>query len=149
MVLISIAAMIVAPLLKGQESIFGYLQKMNGIYFIPIFAVVVVGMLNRRVPSSAAFYGLLVGLILIPIKYFNASAGVFFDELFVYDFHFLGFVFVLLVALMIVWGVVSPRPTAWKLENKTSIDLTPWKHSKLASLTLVVMVIAIYLSFAA
>ena len=106
-------------------------------------------MLNRRVPSSAAFYGLLVGLILIPLKYFNASASVFFDELFVYDFHFLGFVFVFLVALMIVWGVVSPRPTAWKLENKTSIDLTPWKYSKLASLILVVIVIAIYLSFAA
>ena len=148
-VFIAIASMIVAPLLKGQESIFAYLQDMNAIYFIPIFAVVVVGMLNRRVPSSAAFWGLLVGLILIPIKYFNSSAGAFFDGLFVYNFHFLGFVFVLLVSLMLLWGAVSPRATAWKLENNTSIDLTPWKHAKLASFILVIMVIAIYLSFAA
>ena len=42
--------MIVAPLLAGQDSIFGYLQKMNGLYFIPIFAVVLMGLWNRRTP---------------------------------------------------------------------------------------------------
>ena len=39
---IAVLAMTVAPLLAGQKSIFGYLQKMNGMYFIPIFAVVLV-----------------------------------------------------------------------------------------------------------
>ena len=52
--IIAIVSMIGAPLLIGQSSIFGYLQKMNGLYFIPIFAVVVVGIVFKRVPPLAA-----------------------------------------------------------------------------------------------
>ena len=69
-VFIALAAMCVAPLLAGQDSIFGYLQNMNAIYFIPIFSVVLVGMLHSRVPSIAAFVSLILGLVLIAVKYF-------------------------------------------------------------------------------
>ena len=58
---IAVTSMTVAPLLAGQESIFGYLQKMNGLYFIPIFAVVLVGMLSKRVPAAAANVALILG----------------------------------------------------------------------------------------
>jgi SSS family solute:Na+ symporter len=34
---VAIMAMVIAPLLAGQGSIFKYLQKMNGIYFILAF----------------------------------------------------------------------------------------------------------------
>lgn len=147
-VCIAIAAMIVAPLLKGQDSIFAYLQDMNGIYFIPIFSVVVVGMLNRRVPSAAAYWALILGLVLMLSKYFIPGVGPLFDKVFVYNFHFLGGVFALLVVFMLVWGKVAPRETAWTLETNTPIDMTPWKGAKLASLGLLVIVIAIYASFA-
>ena len=69
-VTIAIMAMLIAPILAGQESIFKYLQKMNGIYFIPIFAVVVVGLLNRKVPALAGRVGLIVGIVVIALGYF-------------------------------------------------------------------------------
>lgn len=147
-VCIAIAAMIVAPLLKGQDSIFAYLQDMNGIYFIPIFAVVVVGMLNPRVPARAAFWALILGLVLIGSKYFVPGVGPLFDKLFVYNFHFLGGAFATLVIFMLVWGKIAPRETAWVLETSTPIDMTPWKNAKWAGLALIILVIAIYTSFA-
>ncbi|MGJ8651252.1 MAG: solute:sodium symporter family transporter [Opitutaceae bacterium] len=147
-VTIAIAAMFVAPLLAGQDSIFGYLQKMNGIYFIPIFSVVVVGMLHSRVPSVAAFTALLIGLVMLAVKYFVPGLDEAVDKIFLYNFHFLGFVFALLVLIMLVWAAVKPRETAWTLETDTPIDMTPWKGAKVASLILVVVVIAIYASFA-
>ncbi|MFD2255636.1 solute:sodium symporter family transporter [Luteolibacter algae] len=147
-VAIAIAAMFVAPLLAGQDSIFKYLQDMNAIYFIPIFAVVVVGMLHKRVPAKAAFVALILGLVMIAVKYFIPGVGPAVDSVFVYNFHFLGFVFASLVILMIVWGTVAPRPTAWILETTTPIDMTPWKNAKWASLILIVAVIAIYAFFA-
>jgi solute:Na+ symporter, SSS family len=122
---------------------------MNAIYFIPIFAVVVVGMLHPRVPSAAAFYALILGLLLIGVKYFIPGVGPAVDKVFVYNFHYLGFVFAFLVIFMIVWGSVAPRPQPWKLETTTPIDMTPWKNAKWASLFLVVVVIAIYAAFAA
>ena len=147
-VCIAIAAMFVAPLLAGQESIFKYLQDMNAIYFIPIFSVVVVGMLHPRVPAKAAFVALILGLLMIAVKYFVPGVGPAVDKVFVYNFHFLGFVFASLVALMVIWGTVAPRATAWKLETTTPIDMTPWKNAKWASLILVIVVVVIYASFA-
>lgn len=147
-VTIAIAAMFVAPLLAGQDSIFGYLQKMNGIYFIPIFSVVVVGMLHSRVPSAAAFTALLIGLVMLAVKYFVPGLDGAVDKIFLYNFHFLGFVFALLVLIMLVWAKVKPRETAWTLETDTPIDMTPWKGAKIASLILIIVVIAIYASFA-
>ena len=147
-VTIAIAAMFVAPLLAGQDSIFGYLQKMNGIYFIPIFSVVVVGMLHSRVPSVAAFTALLIGLVMLAVKYFVPGLDEAVDKIFLYNFHFLGFVFALLVLIMLVWAAVKPRETAWILETDTPIDMTPWKGAKIASVILIVVVIAIYVSFA-
>lgn len=147
-VCIAIAAMFVAPLLAGQDSIFAYLQNMNAIYFIPIFAVVVVGMLHPRVPSGAAFWALILGLLMIGVKYFIPGVAPAVDRIFVYNFHYLGFVFAVLVAFMLVWGAVAPRPQAWTLVNNTSIDMTPWKNAKWASLVLIVLVLATYIGFA-
>ena len=64
------ASMCVAPLLANTTSIFAYLQKMNGLYFIPIFSVVLVGMLSRRVPPLAAKVALIVGFLVIAAGYF-------------------------------------------------------------------------------
>ncbi|MEX1048116.1 MAG: solute:sodium symporter family transporter [Akkermansiaceae bacterium] len=148
-VCIAIGAMFVAPLLAGQESIFAYLQNMNAIYFIPIFSVVVVGMLHPRVPSRAAFWALVLGLVLIGTKYFIPGVAPVVDSVFVYNFHYLGFVFAFLVVFMVVWGTVAPRPQAWTLVNTTPIDMTPWKNAKWASALLILMVLGIYAFFAA
>ncbi|MBL7132694.1 MAG: solute:sodium symporter family transporter [Phycisphaerae bacterium] len=68
--LIAGASMCVAPLLANTKSIFAYLQKMNGLYFIPIFSVVLVGMLSKRVPPLAAKLALIAGFLVIAAGYF-------------------------------------------------------------------------------
>ncbi len=142
---IALVAMTVAPLLFGQTSIFSYLQTMNGIYFIPIFAVVLVGLLSKRIPAAAAQTALIAGVILITGGYFavpdlvTACGG---------NYHFLALVFLLLVGLMIVWGVLRPTAAAWHQANAHAVDLKPWKLSWAASVMLVLAVIGIYLIFA-
>lgn len=49
---------------------------------------------------------------------------------------------------MILWGTVAPREKSWVLETKTPIDMTPWKFSKIAGVGLIILVVAIYASFA-
>ena len=83
--------MTLAPLLDGQESIFSYLQKMNGMYFIPIFSVVLIGMLTKRVPASAASNALIAGLVIIGCGYFLPPLVPIVDSM--NEFHFLGVVF--------------------------------------------------------
>ncbi|MFI4875612.1 MAG: solute:sodium symporter family transporter [Blastopirellula sp. JB062] len=78
--IIALTSMTVAPLLAGQDSIFGYLQKMNGLYFIPIFSVVLIGLLTRRVPAVAANVALVVGFAAIALGYFGPSLFEFFVQ---------------------------------------------------------------------
>ncbi|MDP4648206.1 MAG: solute:sodium symporter family transporter [Akkermansiaceae bacterium] len=160
---IAIVAMLGAPLLAKTPSIFSYLQTMNGIYFIPIFSIVVMGMLNRRVPSWSAFVSMIIGLVLLigalivyPIaapQIANAETGEMAAQSFenftgFSNFHLMGIVFALLVGIMFVASIVSPRAEAWVLETRTPIDMTPWKHAKWAGLVLIIAVIAIYAGFA-
>jgi len=288
--LIAGVAMCVAPLLAEVGSIFGYLQTMNGLYFIPIFSVVLVGMLSKRVPPIAAKTALIVGFLAILGGYFiplgakdaeivaknalqieGAENSVTFkvcmtkpsqepvavkyatqagtaeenadylgvrgsltfapgetvkditvkllgDEVdedreaffltieapdgisvkkaytihtgqaaavarivdarerssdtekeisdmlkeadktpevgsktltsHIHNFHFLGVVFALLVALMLAIGFIKPRQTPWVQEDAKAIDMTPWRHAVTASVILVLIVLAIYAVFA-
>lgn len=139
-------AMSIAPLLAKTESIFGYLQKMNGMYFIPIFAVVLVGMLSKRVPPVAAKIALVTGFAAIAIGYFVSP----FDQIVasMHEFQFLGLVFSWLVILMLIIGEIRPRETEWVQEDVGAVDMNPWRFANFAGLVLVVTVILIYVTFA-
>lgn len=145
---VAIMSMLIAPILAGQESIFKYLQKMNGIYFIPIFAVVVVGLLNRRVPAVAGKVGLIAGIVVIAAGYFIPPCAEALETAGIHEFHFLGIVFVLIVGLMLLIGWLKPREEPWVMIDTKEVDLTPWKGAKWASLALVVLVVSIYVVFA-
>lgn len=142
---IAVFAMSLAPLLDGQESIFGYLQKMNGMYFIPIFSVVLVGMLSRRVPASAATTAMITGLVVIGCGYFIPPLAAIVDSM--NEFHFLGVVFAYLVFYMLIMGELKPAE-AFEQQDVGAVNLTPWKHTRAASLALVVIVLTIYVVFA-
>jgi len=133
-----------APLLAQTESIFGYLVKMNGLYSIPIFAVVLVGILSKYVPASAAKLALLVGLTAIAVRYFVLDE----ETMKIHEFHFLGIVFAALVALMLVIGQISPRSEAHEQQYSGEVDMTPWPWAKPAGMGIVLVVLSIYAYFA-
>lgn len=148
--IVAISAMVIAPLLDHpaikERGIFDYLQKMNGIYFIPIFAVVLIGMLTKRVPPIAAKIGLLAGFSIIATGYFVPP----FDKVVasMHEFHFLGLVFSWLVVLMLVIGEIKPRETEFVQEDVGAVDMTPWRYAKPAGIVLIVIVFTIYALFA-
>ncbi len=143
---ITVFAMVVAPLLANTASIFGYLQKMNGIYFIPIFAVVVLGMLHRRLSPLAAKTGLLGGVAFIALGYFvppfSGWAGM------INEFHFLGVVFVVLIAVMLALTAWRPRAERWAMVDVKAVDMTPWRGAPWVGAVLVITVVSIYVAFA-
>jgi len=144
--IVAVAAMSIAPLLAGQASIFGYLQKMNGMYFIPIFAVVLIGMLTKRVPAIAAKIALLAGFGIIAVGYFVSPFDTIVASL--HDFHFLGLVFSWLLILMLVIGEIKPRETEFVQEDVGAVDMSPWRLALPSGVALIVIVFSIYAFFA-
>lgn len=153
--IIALVAMTVAPFLAGQDAIFGYLQKMNGLYFIPIFSVVVVGMLTRKVPAFAANISLIAGVALIAYGYFG-SDWIRSDETpdGIHEFHFLGIVFAGLLLLMMVCGLLAPRHSS-DVEAAIKADtlaheahnMQPWPLAVPAGVLLFLTVLGVYLYF--
>ena len=139
-------AIVIAPMLAGQLNIFTYLQKMNGIYAIPIFAVVLTGMLTRNVPAVAAKTALVVGFVVIACGYFVPPLALIVDSL--HEFHFQGIVFAYLVIMMLVMGEIRPHVAASEHVEPAPIDMTPWRHARPAGLVLLALVLTIYIAFA-
>jgi SSS family solute:Na+ symporter len=136
----------VAPLLMGQKSIFAYLQMMNGLYFIPIFAVVLVGVLSKRVPALAAKTALIFGFAAIAAGYFIPPLASWVAV--IGEFHFLGIVFATLVLLMLAIGWLAPRDTPWQQEHSGDVDITPWRFAWPVGLALAAVVALIYVLLA-
>jgi len=143
---VAIVSMCIAPLFAGQESIFAYLQQMNGMYFIPIFSVVLVGMLFRRVPPVAAKVALIAGFVLIGAGYFVPAVSERIAA--INEYHFLGVVFVLLVAVMLLIGQLRPLPAAWTATDAGAVDLAPWRKAKIVGAVLILLVLTFYALFA-
>ncbi len=144
--ILAVWAMVIAPQLFGQTSIFGYLQKMNGIYAIPIFAVVLTALMSRTVTALAAKTALIAGVTTMTLAYFVppfrgwASA--------VHEFHLQGIVFLTLLALMRIISALKPAPAPWVQQDAKAVDLTPWRHVKLGCAVLILIVLTIYIAFA-
>ena len=149
---IAVLCMCGAPLLANTSSIFDYLQKTNGIYNIPLFAIIVVGMLTKFVPKMAANVALFVGVVLIAFLTFGDTC---FGEGFIDRitggmniYHVDTIVFLILVAIMGIWSFVAPRKEAFIQQDAKAVDMTPWRFSWVAGGLLLVLVALIYASFA-
>ena len=143
---VTVGSVIIAPMLMNAGSIFGYLQSMNGLTFIPLLAVVFVAMISRKVPAKAANTVLICGIVLnalgyfvSPVKEWAAAIG---------QFHFVAIVFALMVITMLIWGAVKPMAIPFEDKDAKVTDLTPWKYAFPAAGVLIVIIAAIYASFA-
>lgn len=144
--IIAAVSMSIAPFLARTGSIFEYLQKMNGIYFIPIFAVVLTGMLTRRVPAIAAKVALVAGCVTIAVGYFVPPFSLVVKSM--NEYNFLGMVFAYLLVLMLVLGALRPREEEFIQPDARVVDMTPWRHAVSCGIALLVLVALIYAAFA-
>lgn len=144
---LAIMAMLIAPLIADAGNLFDYLQKVNGIYTIPILTIIVVGYLTKRVPAIAAKIGLISGCLLyicyMIIDIYNSEvfSGLHFLDI-------MAILFLLNVVIMLIIGKIKPRKEAYVQEYTKQVDITPWKHTKLAGISICIIVIAVYYYFA-
>lgn len=143
---IALLSMVSAPLLVGQDSLFAYLQKMNVLYFIPIFALVLTGFLNRRAGGPAANIALVAGCVILLLGYFVPPFSTWAGK--IHEFHFAGLVFALLLLFQWIMSKLRPLPQPWEHHDSKEVDLTPWRWAKPLAFALIAFVLVLYLSLA-
>ena len=152
-VLLAVASILIAPQLAQMESIFQYLQKVNGLYSVPIIGIFLLGITTRHVPALAAKVGMIVGIsfysfftfvnIKDVIPFFANADG---------DLHWLHGYFISFLAsicVMLIIGYLAPKTTEEIAvsEEKTPapVDMTPWPMAKKVSAGIFSATVAIYL----
>jgi len=167
-IILAISAMFIAPFIANAGSLFAYLQEVNGIYSIPILTIIVVGYLTKRVPAIAAKIGVVSGSVLYIISQFilkphfvekalsgakesgvtdESSLALIEAEAYPHFLHVMAILFVVNIIIMLIIGKMKPRQEAYIQEYTKQVDITPWKHVKIAGVFICIIVIALYIYF--
>jgi len=157
--LVGVLAVVAAPLIfHGQDSVFGFFQKLNGVYFIPLLAIMMVGLFHKWADGRSALITFFVGLAAMSVGTFatwsaedaegNLDPG-WVVNWFGSGYHFMGVVFLALVILQVgLGGSLLRRSKPYEQHDVGAVDLTPWKLAPYVGAALVVFVLGIYFYFA-
>ncbi|OQD42573.1 solute:sodium symporter family transporter [Croceivirga radicis] len=168
-VCLALSAMLIAPLIANAGSLFSYLQEINGIYSIPIFTIIVIGYMTKRVPAIAAKIAIVAGSVMYIISQFimkpyfiekaldEAKAAGITDadalhmvetEAYPHYLHVMAILFLLNSVLMLIIGKLKPMATPYVQEYSKQVNITPFKYVKQFGAIICIIVIAIYWYFA-
>ncbi|WP_299664955.1 solute:sodium symporter family transporter [uncultured Polaribacter sp.] len=143
-VILAFFAMIIAPFLVFADSIFGYLQTVNGAYSVPILTVVIIGFITKRVPAIAAKVGVIFAFS-IYVVYIILANGLQLIDL--HMLHMQAITCVLTIIIMLVIGKLKPRAEDYVQVYTEQVNVTPWKYVKVVGAVLCVIVISTYFIF--
>lgn len=137
--ILCVASIIIAPFVMYIPAGIGtFLNTMWGYYGVPGLAIVVMGMLNSRVPNFAPkamiplhviIYGVLLNTVNLHFLYFETIT-------FVFD-------------LVFLWACakIKPRPEAYVMKDESPVDMTPWKYRWPVVIVTFALLIAVYALF--
>ena len=145
-VVLAAVSIAVAPLVANAPSgLYDFLQECFGYYNVPILAAVILAFSTKRVPALAPKVALVAHVVL-----YAGSKFVPFEHIFGFDVHYLYILAVLFpvnILIMLFIGKIAPRETDFIQKNADVVDLTPWKHRKVASAIAVVLMVLLYVLF--
>ncbi len=144
---VAVLSAVAAPLVfDGKDGIFGFFQSLNGVYFVPLLAIILFGLFNRTANGTSAMITAIFGLAAMAVGTF--APGGWRDTVFVSGYHYMGAVFVSLLVLQSVLGCYMRRDSPYVQSDAGAVDLTPWKPAPVVGAALVVTVLAIYIILA-
>ena len=152
-VLLAGASILIAPLLAQMESIFQYLQKVNGLYSVPIIGIFLLGITTKHVPAIAAKVGMIVGILFYSFfSFVNIKNVIPFFANTDGDLHWLHGYFISFLAsigVMLIIGYLAPKTeeeiAVSEKKIPAPVDMTPWPLAKKVSAGIFGSTIAIYL----
>lgn len=156
----AVAACLWAPVIHRFDGVFSYIQELWGFVSAPTCAVFAVGILRPRAPAAAAKVALVVGPLLYLISRsptwiwskaeaaqlegWRAALYSYASMSFLYHMFVL---FIVLVAAMLMVERRRPRPEPFIAEDRSSVDLAPFRHVGALGAALIGATAALYVAF--
>lgn len=149
--IVAVFAVVSAPFIfYGRGGVFSFFQGLNGVYFIPLAAVIMVGLFHKTADGRSALVALVVGLaLMVTGTFFSGGDGGWLASIFGNAFHYMGAVFTLLVILQLLMVAIGiRRDEPYVQQDAKLVDLTPWKPAPIVGGILILFCLAVYGFFA-
>lgn len=138
-IIIAVMAMIIAPsIMYAPEGLFQYLQTINGFFNVPIFTIIFIGYITKRVPAIAAKVSLVFFIGAYAILQFIVKP----EMSFLYQ---LAILFVISCIIMLVIGKMKPRETPYEMAVNNQVEIEPWEYRYEASGIIIFLMVSAYI----
>jgi SSS family solute:Na+ symporter len=137
---LAIFAIAVAPFVaKSPDGLYQLLQQLNGIFFIPIASIMLVGFFTKNISALAAKVALFVGLTFYLLASFVFDTGIHFV-------HIWGIEFILNLAVMYLISYYYPNKNKFNISDLKLVKMEQWKYTKPFSIFLCLVTLIIYIT---
>ena len=166
---LGLVSMAIAPFIAfAPDGLFSYIQQSLGSLSVPILAVVMTGVLTKKVPAIGAKVVMISGVLLYLISliflepHFRETAvslaqsqgitdlselSIIKAKAYPHYLHVMGILFVFNIIVMLIFGQLMPKKVVTKEETTDVIDITPWKYAFVVGAVIAILVISTYFIF--
>jgi SSS family solute:Na+ symporter len=138
---VCLAAMFIAPFIVfAKKGFYTYVQTVNGFFNVPIFTILFIGFVTKKVPPLAA----KAGLIFFILCY--GSIQLFFHVR-LHFLHVLFILFLLTSALMLIIGRFYPMAEPYQQKTNNLVDIRPWKNRFIYTAILLTLMVSLFVVF--
>ncbi len=145
--LLALVSFFIAPLLlRAPEGLWNIIREFTGFFNIPVIAIILTGILSRKVPPIGAKIAIIVHVVLYYMLIWGLPMffRISFDISFI---HIQGILFVLAVAIMMLFTLIRPLDEPHHFKSDPKVDMTPWKLALPVTFLLVGAIVFCYILF--
>ncbi|HEX9514161.1 MAG TPA: solute:sodium symporter family transporter [Puia sp.] len=138
---VSLTAMFIAPfILFAKKGFYTYVQTVNGFFNVPVFTILFIGFVTKKVPPLAARIGLVffIGCYAVTQLFFDTG---------LHFLHVLFLLFLLTSALMLAIGKFYPLAEPYRQKTNNLVDIQPWKSRHVYSAILLIGMVLLFVVF--
>ncbi len=134
----------------ADQGLFDLLVQFVSVTNIPLIAIMIVALISKRTPAIGVNVALAVGMVFqFVFGVMNeGNLGLTIGEKFygvrMHGLHLAGVNFALLMLIMLAARLVIPQQHPFRQEYSGDVDITPWKLARPVSLSIVIVIAAMY-----
>lgn len=123
-----------------SDGFYSYLQKAASYFSVPVFTIMLIGLVTRKVPAVAARAGLLFFVSVYIVTQLFIDTGIHY-------LHLLALLFVITSLLMLLIGKIVPQKEPFTIKNHAKVNLQPWKRRYFYYILLLALMAGMFILF--
>jgi SSS family solute:Na+ symporter len=145
--ILALISFFIAPMLmNAPDGLWDLIRRFTGFFNIPIIAIVLVGIMSKRIPALGA----KIAIIFHVVTYYMLvwGLGQLFDITITMNFiHISAILFIIEVGIMMVVGKIRPLKEPYQFKPNPKVNMIPWKYAVPVTVILLSLVVGMYIVF--